>query len=81
MSVCLRFSKQVYRWARGGIPAKIESEEEDPDTITVTFAFENMDYLANWLLRYGTQAEVLDPPELRAALRSRAKTLFDRYSK
>ena len=76
----IRFSNQVYQWARGGIPAKIEEEQDDGAWTTVRFSFENVEYVANWLVRYATQAEVLDPPALRDAVRRRVQEMLDLYS-
>ncbi|SHK29871.1 helix-turn-helix transcriptional regulator [Rhodothermus profundi] len=75
----LRFAPATYRWARRSIPARIESEQETPEGIEVTFAFENLEYLARWLLRYGTEVEVLAPEALRAQLRAQARAVLARY--
>ena len=79
ISIRIRFSNDVYRWARGSIPAVIENETEAGGKTTVLFAFENLSYIANWLMRYGTQAEVLEPAELRKAVRKRARSVMDLY--
>ena len=77
--IVVRFAPQAYRWARRGIPAKIEEERERPDGIEVTFYFENLDYVARWLLRYGMQAHVLEPDELKAKMREQAIELAAQY--
>lgn len=77
--ITIRFSVQAYRWARRGIPAPIEEERKDEEEVTVTFYFENMDYLARWLLRYGTQAEVVEPDALKERLREEALCLAGQY--
>ena len=79
ISMCIRFSKTAYAWARRGIPAKIEEEIEQDEWMTVRFAFENLEYIANWLMRYGNQAEVVAPPALRRAVRSKALQILDLY--
>ncbi len=78
--IVLRFSRQAFAWARRSIPARIEEEQSDEQGVTVTFYFENLDYLAHWLLRYGTQARVLEPAALRERLRRLALALADQYS-
>lgn len=78
--VVVRFSAAAYRWARNGIPAKVEEERERDGETEVTFYFENLDYVARWLLRYGTQAEVVEPDTLRDKMRAQAEALAARYS-
>jgi predicted DNA-binding transcriptional regulator YafY len=68
----IRFARRVYRWARGGIPAKIEEETDDGSGIVVTFYFENMEYIASWLVRYGLQVTVLEPATLKKALKEKS---------
>lgn len=81
ISIQIRFSKSVYRWARGGIPAKIEDEVEEGDSVLVSFSFENMEYIATWLMRYAIQAEVLHPEALRLAIKKKAEALQALYEK
>ena len=77
--VVLRFTPQAYRWARRGIPARIEEEREVDDRTEVTFYFENLDYIARWLLRYGTQVEVVAPEALRTLMRAEARAMALQY--
>jgi predicted DNA-binding transcriptional regulator YafY len=77
----IRFDRRIYRWARIGIPAKIEEETEDEGVTTVVFLFENLDYLAGWLIRYGAMAEVLEPAALIDRLRHRAGELIALYAR
>ena len=78
--VVLRFEPQAYRWARTGIPAKIEEERERDGRTEVTFYFENLSYLANWLLRYGTQVEAVEPAALRETMKAKAEGLLHQYT-
>lgn len=78
--ITLRFDQETYRWARRRIPAQIEEERETEDGMEVTFYFENLDYVADWLLRYGTDATVVDPPALQERVRERALALADQYA-
>ena len=79
--IVVRFDAQEYRWARRGIPAQIEAERtlEDGDT-EVTFYFENLDYVARWLLRYGTRATVQEPEALKTNVRAQALDMADQYA-
>ena len=67
--IVLRFTPQSYRWARRAVPARIEEEREGDNEVDVTFYFDNLDYVAKWLLRYGTQVEIVGPETLRAKMR------------
>jgi len=73
--IVIRFSRQVYRWARQSIPAEIEEERPRKDAVEVTFYFENLDYVARWLLRFGTEAQVLAPEGLRERVRAEAQEI------
>jgi predicted DNA-binding transcriptional regulator YafY len=77
--IVLRFNHRAYRWAKRSIPAEVEALKEADDAVEVTFYFENLDYLARWLLRYGTDVAVLEPAELRDNLRQRAEVLAEHY--
>lgn len=75
----LWFADRAYRWAKRSIPAEVEEEVREGDGVRIAFAFENLDYLARWLLRYGTDVQVRHPAALRAALRERAEELVRHY--
>ncbi|MEM1094654.1 MAG: YafY family protein [Bacteroidota bacterium] len=77
--VVVWFARQAYRRARRTIPAKIEAERPTDDGTEVTFYFENLDYVANWLLRYGTQSVVLEPDSLRDRVVRIAEALQAQY--
>ena len=78
--ITLRFKPRAYRWAKRGIPAEIEEEVRTDEGVRVTFYFENVGYIAQWLLRYGTDVEVLKPDALRATLCEQAERLVEHYS-
>jgi len=78
--ITIRFEARAYQSARRTIPAPIEREEEVDDGVRVTFYFENLDYVARWLLRYGTRATVESPAALRDNVRDRAHALADQYA-
>lgn len=75
----LRFKPRVYRWAKRSLPAEVEEEFETEDRVQVTFYFENVEYIARWLLRYGTDVDVVEPEALRESLQSRAQRLAEHY--
>ena len=79
IEITIRFEKRTYQWARSSIPAKIDLEVEEEEHIRVTFSFENEEYIANWLLRYGTQAKVVAPDSLCKAVAYKAKSLAAMY--
>lgn len=77
--VVIRFTEQAYRFARRHIPAQILSEERASGMVEVSFEFENMDFVAHWLLRYGTQAQVLQPMELCDRMREEVEKMAGLY--
>ena len=70
--IVVRFARPAYRRARPSIPAEIEEERQRDDAVDVTFYFENLGYVARWLLRFGKRAQVLEPDELRDLVREEA---------
>jgi len=76
----LRFEARVWQWARRTLPADVEAERTLGDGRTeVTFYFENPDYVARWLLRYGTDVEVAEPEALRVRHRELALEIAGQY--
>ncbi len=78
--ITIRFAEEAYRWARRGIPAQIEEERSVATGTEVTFYFENLDYVARWVLRYGAQAEVLAPEALRRRVADNARDVVTQYT-
>ncbi len=77
----VRFQDRAWRWARPQMPADVEQELPEPDGWTrVTFEFENVDYVARWLLRYGTDADVVEPVSLREAVAAQARAVAAQYA-
>ncbi|MEM9998430.1 MAG: YafY family protein [Bacteroidota bacterium] len=74
------FAERAYRWARRGIPADIEEEVQRDGGTEVTFYFENPDYVARWLLRWGADADVLEPQVLKDCVREKALSLATQYA-
>ncbi len=73
--IVVRFALTIYRRARPNIPAEIEEERQHDNAVDVTFYFENLGYVARWLLRFGAKAQVLEPDELRDLVREEALEL------
>ncbi|MBN4056252.1 YafY family transcriptional regulator [Rhodothermus sp. AH-315-K08] len=69
------FSTDAYVRAKQGVPARLDQEKRGEEGVEVTFRFDNLDYVAAWLLRFGTDAKVLAPAELRKRLRKLAKAV------
>jgi len=65
VEVEIEFKKEIYRRARVAIPARIEAETESDDSVVVCFSFDNLDYLASWILRFGDAARVIRPSGLK----------------
>lgn len=78
--IVLRFSADVYRRAKQGIPARLDEETATEESVTVTFRFDNVDYVAAWLIRFGTEVQVIEPPDLRAALKGLALGIANAHS-
>lgn len=76
----VRFRDRAWRWARTQVPADVEQELPVGEGQTeVAFEFENLDYVARWLLRYGTDAEVVEPAALREAVVRQARAIAGQY--
>ncbi|MGB3541617.1 helix-turn-helix transcriptional regulator [Rubrivirga sp.] len=76
----VRFRNRAWRWARTQVPADIEQELPQDGWTEVTFEFENVAYVAKWLLRYGTDVEVVSPDELRDEVIRQAQSVADMYA-
>ena len=62
------------------MPADVEQELPVGNGWTeVTFEFENLAYVAKWLLRYGTDAEVVAPAALRTEVAEQARAVAEMY--
>ncbi len=77
--ITIRFSDEAYRWARRSIPARIEEENEKDGGHEVTFYFENLAFVAHLLLRYGADAEAVEPAALRDMMRHEAARMQALY--
>ena len=75
----VRFRNRAWRWARTQVPADVEQELPQDGWTEVTFEFENVRYVAKWLLRYGTDVEVVGPDELRDEVVRQARAVTEMY--
>ena len=71
----IRFAAHLYHRARRMLPARIEEERRTDNFVEVTFYFENLAYLARYLLRFGAGIEVVQPPALRRQMHELAAEL------
>lgn len=79
--VRLSFVEATFPRVRSQIPARIDSESMEDSRVEVGFTFENMDYLAGWLLRFGADVLVLEPNELIERHRKAALAVAGNYDK
>jgi len=75
----LWFSRRAFQRARPAIPAKIEEERGQDDGWEVTFYFENLNYVAGWLLRFGEDAAVVEPDALRQVVCDKIRAMAAQY--
>ena len=77
IEVRLRFSPSLAGWAK---EQRIFSQGvEEEGHLVCTLHTDNLSWLERELLRYGTDVEVLSPPELKEGLRRRVKGLLALY--
>ncbi len=81
MYVRVRFFPEVARLALETVwhPSQAVTREED-GSVLLEMETRGMNELARWLAGYGASVQVLDPPELRAALRRLGEEIVRRYS-
>lgn len=75
--ITIRFGEETYRRAKQGIPARLDAETRGDGYVEASFRFDNLDYVAGWLLRFGTDATVLAPRELKSRLRDLGKAVAE----
>lgn len=79
--VVARFAPEAVRWVRENQHfGLVEVREEDAAQGTVmVYQVFSLQEITGWLLSWGSQVEVLEPPELRAELAQTAARLLERY--
>ena len=76
----VRFRNRAWRWAKRQMPADIDQElPVEKGWTEVTFEFENVAYVAKWLLRYGTDVHVVGPPALCDEIAAQAEAVAASY--
>lgn len=77
----VQVSRGILDRFRSEMPCTAVEEEKLPDgSVRIEILTCSMHWLTGWLLGYGTQVEVLDPPELRDSLREAALAIAARYA-
>ena len=77
----LLFQEAIFARVRSQIPARIDDESRTGDRVEVTFTFENLNYLAGWLLRFGADVSVIEPAGLIERHRKAALAVASNYDK
>lgn len=78
--VVLRFSPYQARWVRGRVWHPTQEVREDTDgSLVLTFTVSGLGEVKRWAMQYGAGVEVLEPPELRAAVAAEAREMAGVY--
>jgi predicted DNA-binding transcriptional regulator YafY len=80
LMVRVRFATPAVERARRESLAGFTTEQPVEGGVEVEMMTFSYDWLARWLLSFGSDAEALEPEELRASLRSEAEALVKRYA-
>lgn len=77
IKVVATFEKAVLR----GRPLYGSTAQEDlGDRIRSEFMVDQLDYMAHWLLLFGTAVEIIEPEELKTKMQCIAKELYNHYA-
>lgn len=80
VTVIIRFSPEAARRIRGRQWSATQSIEEHTDgSIVLSMKTSGRDDVISWILSFGAQAEVLEPPELRNGVVEKARTIISKY--
>jgi predicted DNA-binding transcriptional regulator YafY len=63
-TISLELNSNIWNEFNRSFPAKVLSVNKIRNSITVYSEFDNLDYLNNWLLRFGTDVSIISPEEL-----------------
>ncbi|MCB0718904.1 MAG: YafY family transcriptional regulator [Bacteroidetes bacterium] len=77
--ITLSFVRDAWERARRILPARILEETVGDDRVIVSFEFPNLEYIAGWLGRFGSQVRVESPSDLRELVASEARRVFEQY--
>jgi predicted DNA-binding transcriptional regulator YafY len=75
----VRFSSAGAERARRESFAGMVEERAEPDGIEMDFMTFSLEWLAQWLLSFGSEAEALAPERLRELVRAEAEKIVSRY--
>ena len=78
--VLIRFSAYQAPWIRERQwhPTQ-QIEQFDDGVLTIRFRVSGLDAVKRWVMRYGREAEVLEPPELREMVRNEVREMGKAY--
>lgn len=71
VEVTVRYGSRVARWVRERGPV----EEREDGSVEVTHSVSDLDWIVRHVLRYGPEAEVVDPPAVRRRVAGAARRL------
>lgn len=78
--VVVRFDPYQARWLRGRTWHPTQESAEGADgSLTLAFTVTGLGEVKRWVMQFGAGAEVLEPPELRAAVAAEAARLAGAY--
>jgi len=61
--------------------SRLVEEKTDGDCVVATLLTSSLDWLAGWILSFGTSAEVIEPPRLQESVVAEAKKIISQYPK
>lgn len=73
VEVTVRYGSRVARWVRERGPV----EEREDGSVEVTHSVSDLDWMVRHVLRYGPEAEVVDPPAVRRRVAGAARRMTD----
>lgn len=73
LEVTVRYGSRVARWVRERGPVA----ERDDGSVEVTHSVSDLDWIVRHVLRYGPEAEVVDPPAVRRRVAGAARRMTD----
>lgn len=79
LRIRISFSAAIFARIRAQIPARIDEEVESDGRVEITFSFDNMNYLASWLLRFGADVRVEEPADLIKRHQAAAQAIASNY--
>ncbi|MCS7013855.1 MAG: WYL domain-containing transcriptional regulator [Chloroherpetonaceae bacterium] len=81
-TVRIRFSPYQARWIRERVWHATQRLEDEPDgSLVLSFKVENLHAARLWVMKYGAEAEVLEPEALRDLIRQEISKMIELYSR